>query len=125
MDKTLDCMGKGERQDNNERHRKVTFHSYWKFVKTTISDLLTKRYCIYVENSQKSDQFSNNLSTDTKGISLLEKCCYQTEYKYKDENKRGRSGTFNCQIPRENDHKFCYFLCILYSEYNLFINRII
>jgi len=83
MDKTLDCMGKGERQDNNERHRKVTFHSYWKFVKTTISDLLTKRYCIYVENSQKSDQFSNNLSTDTKGISLLEKCCYQTEYNIK------------------------------------------
>jgi hypothetical protein len=42
MDKTLDCMGKGERQDNNERHRQVTFHSYGKSVKTTISDLLTK-----------------------------------------------------------------------------------
>lgn len=42
MNKTLDCMDKGERQDNNERQRQIRFHSYGKFVKTTISDLLTK-----------------------------------------------------------------------------------
>ena len=37
--KTLDRMGKGEREDNNERRRQITFHSFRRFVKTTISDL--------------------------------------------------------------------------------------
>ena len=37
--KTLDRMGKGEREDSNERRRQVTFHSFRRFVKTTISDL--------------------------------------------------------------------------------------
>ncbi len=37
--KTLDRMGKGEREDSNERRRQITFHSFRRFVKTTISDL--------------------------------------------------------------------------------------
>jgi integrase len=36
--KTLDRIGKGEREDNNRR-RKITFHSFRRFVKSTISDL--------------------------------------------------------------------------------------
>jgi len=37
--KTLDRIGFGNREDGNERRRKVTFHSFRRFVKTTISDL--------------------------------------------------------------------------------------
>ncbi|MGH9974841.1 MAG: tyrosine-type recombinase/integrase [Nitrososphaeraceae archaeon] len=37
--KTLDRMGKGAREDSNERRRKITLHSFRRFVKTTISDL--------------------------------------------------------------------------------------
>ncbi|HXT82932.1 MAG TPA: site-specific integrase [Verrucomicrobiae bacterium] len=37
--KTLDRMGKGEREENNERRRQITFHSFRRFVKSTISDL--------------------------------------------------------------------------------------
>ena len=37
--KTLDRMSKGERDDNNGRHRQITLHSVRRFVKTTISDL--------------------------------------------------------------------------------------
>jgi len=38
--KILDRMNKGDREDeNNERRRKITLHSFRRFVKTTISDL--------------------------------------------------------------------------------------
>jgi integrase len=37
--RTLDRMGKGEREDGNEGRRQITFHSFRRFVKTTISDL--------------------------------------------------------------------------------------
>jgi integrase len=37
--KTLDRMGKGTREDGNERRRQITLHSFRRFVKTTISDL--------------------------------------------------------------------------------------
>jgi integrase len=37
--KTLDRMGKGDREDGNERRRQITLHSFRRFVKTTISDL--------------------------------------------------------------------------------------
>jgi integrase len=37
--KTLDRMGKGAREDGNERRREITLHSFRRFVKTTISDL--------------------------------------------------------------------------------------
>jgi integrase len=37
--KTLDRMGKGEREDNNDRRRQITLHSFRRFVKSTISDL--------------------------------------------------------------------------------------
>lgn len=37
--KTLDRMGKGIREDGNERRRQITLHSFRRFVKTTISDL--------------------------------------------------------------------------------------
>jgi hypothetical protein len=38
--KTLDRMNKGDREDgSNERRRKITLHSFRRFVKTTISDL--------------------------------------------------------------------------------------
>ncbi len=32
-------MGNGEREDSNERRRQITFQSFRRFVKTTISDL--------------------------------------------------------------------------------------
>jgi integrase len=37
--KTLDRMGRGEREDNNQYRRQITLHSFRRFVKTTISDL--------------------------------------------------------------------------------------
>ena len=37
--KMLDRMGKGTREDGNERRRQITLHSFRRFVKTTISDL--------------------------------------------------------------------------------------
>jgi integrase len=37
--KTLDRMGRGTREEGNEKRREITFHSFRRFVKTTISDL--------------------------------------------------------------------------------------
>jgi integrase len=37
--KTLERMGKGNREDGNENRRQITLHSFRRFVKTTISDL--------------------------------------------------------------------------------------
>ena len=37
--RTLDRIGFGNREDGNERRREITFHSFRRFVKTTISDL--------------------------------------------------------------------------------------
>jgi integrase len=37
--KTLDRMGKGAREEGNEKRREITLHSLRRFVKTTISDL--------------------------------------------------------------------------------------
>ncbi|HXX98075.1 MAG TPA: hypothetical protein VEL11_13270 [Candidatus Bathyarchaeia archaeon] len=37
--KTLDRLGKGSREENNQRRRQITLHSFRRFVKTTISDL--------------------------------------------------------------------------------------
>ncbi|HET9806778.1 MAG TPA: hypothetical protein VFP49_07705, partial [Nitrososphaeraceae archaeon] len=37
--RTLDRIGMGSREDGNERRRKITLHSFRRFVKTTISDL--------------------------------------------------------------------------------------
>src|SRR5215467_1851917 len=37
--KTLDRSGKGNREDGNQRRRRITLHSLRRFVKTTISDL--------------------------------------------------------------------------------------
>ncbi len=37
--KTLDRMGKGAREDGNNKRRKITFHSFRRYVKSTISDL--------------------------------------------------------------------------------------
>ena len=37
--KTLDRSGKGNMEDGNERRRQITFHSFRRFVKTTISDI--------------------------------------------------------------------------------------
>lgn len=39
FERMLDRMGKGEREDGNERRRQITLHSFRRFVKTTISDL--------------------------------------------------------------------------------------
>jgi hypothetical protein len=39
FERTLDCMGKRQREDGNERRRQITLHSFRRFVKTTISDL--------------------------------------------------------------------------------------
>jgi len=45
--KTLDIMGKGAREDGNERRRQITSHSFRRFVKTTISDLGYADYSEY------------------------------------------------------------------------------
>jgi hypothetical protein len=37
--KTLDRIGFGNREDGNRKRREITFHSFRRFVKTTISDL--------------------------------------------------------------------------------------
>jgi hypothetical protein len=37
--KTLDRIGNGDREDNNERRRQITLHSFRRFVKSTISGL--------------------------------------------------------------------------------------
>ena len=37
--KTLDRMGRGEREDSNQNRRQITLHSFRRFVKTAISDL--------------------------------------------------------------------------------------
>jgi hypothetical protein len=37
--KTLDRMGRGEREDSNQNRRQITLHSFRRYVKTTISDL--------------------------------------------------------------------------------------
>jgi len=42
--KTLDRMGKGEKEDNNERRRQITLHSFRRFVNSTISDLVYSDY---------------------------------------------------------------------------------
>ena len=39
FERMLDRMGKGEREDGNDRRRLITLHSFRRFVKTTISDL--------------------------------------------------------------------------------------
>ena len=39
FEKTLDRMGKGARENGNKGRRQITFHSFRRFVKTTISDL--------------------------------------------------------------------------------------
>ena len=45
--KMLDRMGKGTREDGNERRRQITLHSFRRFVKTTISDLGYADYSEY------------------------------------------------------------------------------
>ena len=45
--KTLDRMGRGTREDGNERRRQITLHSFRRFVKTTISDLGYSDYSEY------------------------------------------------------------------------------
>jgi integrase len=37
--KMLDRIGKGDREDNNNKHRKITLHSFRRYVKSTVSDL--------------------------------------------------------------------------------------
>ena len=44
---TIDRIGKGAREDGNERRRQITLHSFRRFVKTTISDLGYTDYSEY------------------------------------------------------------------------------
>jgi integrase len=66
--KTLDRIGFGNREDGNERRREITFHSFRRFVKTTISDLGYQDFSeCYIghagstywrkKNSEKAEQF--------------------------------------------------------------------
>ena len=66
--KTLDWIGKGDREDGNERRRQITLHSLRRFVKTTISDLGYADYSEYFighsgstywrkKNSEKAEIF--------------------------------------------------------------------
>ena len=45
--KTLDMIGMGSREDGNETKRKITLHSFRRFVKSTISDLGFSDYSEY------------------------------------------------------------------------------
>ena len=47
FEKTLDRIGKGAREDGNERRRQITLHSFRRFVKTTVSDLGYADYSEY------------------------------------------------------------------------------
>ena len=44
---TIDLNGKGAREDGNGQRRQITFHSFRRFVKTTISDLGYADYSEY------------------------------------------------------------------------------
>jgi integrase len=45
--KTLDRMGKGAREDGNNKRRRITLHSFRRYVKSTISDLGYQDYSEY------------------------------------------------------------------------------
>jgi integrase len=47
FERTLDRMGKGEFEDNNRRRRKITFHSFQRWVLSTISDLGYSDYAVW------------------------------------------------------------------------------
>ena len=66
-------MGKGAREDGNERRRKNTLHSFRRFVKTTISDLGYQDFSEYFighsgsmywtkKESEKAEIFRKNLT---------------------------------------------------------------
>jgi hypothetical protein len=47
LQKTLDRVGKGDKEHGNTNRRQITFHSFRQFVKTTISDLGYADYSEY------------------------------------------------------------------------------
>ena len=60
--KTLDRMGKGTREDGNERRREITLHSFRRFVKTTISDLGYQDFSEYFIGHSGSTYWTNKES---------------------------------------------------------------
>jgi len=57
--KTLDRIGRGEREDSNRR-RKITFHSFRRFLKSTISDLGFGDYSEWFIGHIGSTYYRNN-----------------------------------------------------------------
>jgi hypothetical protein len=60
--KTLDRMGKGERDDYNKRRRQITLHSFRRFVKSTISDLGYGDYLEYFIGHSGSTYYRKKVS---------------------------------------------------------------
>ncbi len=67
--KTLDRMGKGAREDGNERRRQITLHSFRRFVKTTISDLGYADYSEYFIGHSGSTYWRKKDSGKSRNIS--------------------------------------------------------
>ena len=73
LSKDTRSYGKGAREDGNERRRKITLHSFRRFVKTTISDLGYQDFSEYFighscsmywtkKESEKAEIFRKNLT---------------------------------------------------------------
>ena len=61
--KILDRMGKGSREDGNERRRQITLHSFRRFVKTTISDLGYSDFSEYFIGHSGSKYWTKRMRT--------------------------------------------------------------
>jgi integrase len=66
----LDRIGRGEYEDNNPHRRKITFHSFRRFVKTTISDLGFQDYSEYFIGHSGSTYYRK---TDKERMELFRK----------------------------------------------------
>ena len=76
--KTLDRMGKGEKEDNNERRRQITLHSFRRFVKSTISVLGYSNYSEWFIGHSGSTYYRKKEPKKTSHLDIIE--LYKTNY---------------------------------------------
>ena len=65
-------MGKGAREEGNERRRQITFHSFRRFVKTTISDLGYQDFSEYFIGHSGSSYWTKKESEKTEIFQKIE-----------------------------------------------------
>ena len=70
--KTLDRMGKGTREEGNEKRREITLHSFRRFVKTTISDLGYQDFSEYFIGHSGSTYWTKKESEKVKIFQKIE-----------------------------------------------------